>query len=100
MERRYPDPAVRVLDPRFNALRLGMASVECLYQGARWSEGPVWFGDSRTLVWSDIPNNRMLRWDEETGEVRTFRKPPNIPNANPPHPHGRLAPSNHLTRRR
>ena len=40
MERRYPDPAVRVLDPRFNALRLGMASVECLYQGARWSEGP------------------------------------------------------------
>jgi gluconolactonase len=53
-----------------------------LYQGARWSEGPVWFGDSRTLVWSDIPNNRMLRWDEETGEVRTFRKPSNNANGN------------------
>src|SRR5471030_534269 len=99
MERRYPDPAVRVLDPRFNALRVGMASVECLYQGARWSEGPVWFGDSRTLVWSDIPNNRMLRWDEETGEVRTFRKPSNNSNGNTRDRHGRLVTCEHLTRR-
>jgi gluconolactonase len=99
MERRYPDPAVRVLDPRFNALRLGMASVECLYQGARWSEGPVWFGDSRTLVWSDIPNNRMLRWDEETGEVRTFRKPSNNANGNTRDREGRLVTCEHLTRR-
>ena len=99
MERRYPDPAVRVLDPRFNALRVGMASVECLYQGARWSEGPVWFGDSRTLVWSDIPNNRMLRWDEETGEVRTFRKPSNNANGNTRDREGRLVSCEHLTRR-
>ena len=99
MERRYPDPAVRVLDPRFNALRVGMASVECLYQGARWSEGPVWFGDSRTLVWSDIPNNRMLRWDEETGEVRTFRKPSNKANGNTRDREGRLVTCEHLTRR-
>ena len=99
MERRYPDPAVRVLDPRFNALRLGMASVECLYQGARWSEGQVWFGDSRTLVWSDIPNNRMLRWDEETGEVRTFRKPSNNANGNTRDREGRLVTCEHLTRR-
>ena len=99
MERRYPDPAVRVLDPRFNALRVGMASVECLYQGARWSEGPVWFGDSRTLVWSDIPNNRMLRWDEETGEVRTFRKPSNNANGNTRDREGRLVTCEHLTRR-
>src|SRR3984893_14700471 len=99
MERRYPDPAVRVLDPRFDALRLGMASVECLYQGARWSEGPVWFGDSRTLVWSDIPNNRMLRWDEETGEVRTFRKPSNNANGNTRDREGRLVTCEHLTRR-
>jgi gluconolactonase len=99
MESRYPDPAVRVLDPRFNALRLGMASVECLYQGARWSEGPVWFGDSRTLVWSDIPNNRMLRWDEETGEVRAFRKPSNNANGNTRDREGRLVTCEHLTRR-
>ena len=99
MERRYPDPAVRVLDPRFNALRVGMASVECLYQGARWSEGPVWFGDSRTLVWSDIPNNRMLRWDEETGEVRAFRKPSNNANGNTRDREGRLVTCEHLTRR-
>ncbi|WP_158939540.1 SMP-30/gluconolactonase/LRE family protein [Burkholderia sp. S171] len=99
MERRYPDPAVRVLDPRFNALRVGMASVECLYQGARWSEGPVWFGDSRSLVWSDIPNNRMLRWDEETGEVRTFRKPSNNANGNTRDREGRLVTCEHLTRR-
>ncbi|MGX7001682.1 SMP-30/gluconolactonase/LRE family protein [Caballeronia sp. KNU42] len=99
MERRYPDPAVRILDPRFNALRVAMASVECLYQGARWSEGPVWFGDSRTLVWSDIPNNRMLRWDEETGEVRTFRKPSNNANGNTRDREGRLVTCEHLTRR-
>jgi len=99
MERRYPDPAVRVLDPRFNALRVGMASVECLYQEARWSEGPVWFGDSRSLVWSDIPNNRMLRWDEETGEVRTFRKPSNNANGNTRDREGRLVTCEHLTRR-
>src|SRR6202035_1441044 len=99
MERRYPDPAVRVLDPRFNALRLGMASVECLYQGARWSEVPVWFGDSRTLVWSDIPNTRMLRWDEEPGEVRTFRKPSNNANGNTRDREGRLVTCEHSGRR-
>ncbi len=76
-----------------------MASVECLYQGARWSEGPVWFGDSRTLVWSDIPNNRMLRWDEETGEVRPFRKPSNNANGNTRDREGRLVTCEHLTRR-
>jgi gluconolactonase len=99
MERRYPDPAVRVFDKRFNALRVTAASVECLYQGARWSEGPVWFGDSRSLLWSDIPNNRMLRWDEETGEVRTFRKPSNNANGNTRDREGRLVTCEHLTRR-
>ena len=99
MERRYPDPAVRVLDERFNKLRVAAASVECLYQGARWSEGPVWFGDSRSLLWSDIPNNRMLRWDEETGVVSTFRKPSNNANGNTRDREGRLVTCEHLTRR-
>jgi gluconolactonase len=98
-ERRYPDPAIRVLDPRFNALRISAASVECLYQGARWSEGPVWFGDSRQLLWSDIPNNRILRWDEETGSVAVYRKPSNNANGNTRDREGRLVTCEHLTRR-
>ena len=77
---RYPDPAVRVLDPAFARYRLPLASVERLYTGCRWSEGPVYFGDGRYLLWSDIPNNRVLRWDEESGNVTIFRKPSN--NAN------------------
>ncbi|SAK46041.1 gluconolactonase [Caballeronia glebae] len=99
IERRYPDPAVRVLDPRFNALRIASASVECLYQGARWSEGPVWFGDGRYLLWSDIPNNRILRWDEESGAVGVFRKPSNNANGNTRDREGRLVTCEHLTRR-
>jgi gluconolactonase len=66
---RYPDPAVQVLDPSFGKYRLGLAAVERLATGFRWSEGPVWFGDGRFLLWSDIPNNRMMKWEEETGAV-------------------------------
>ncbi|MFL9875905.1 SMP-30/gluconolactonase/LRE family protein [Paraburkholderia megapolitana] len=97
--RRYPDLSVRILDPRFNALRLPLASVECLYQGTRWSEGPVWFGDGRYLLWSDIPNNRMLRWDEESGAVTPFRRPSNNANGNTRDREGRLVTCEHLTRR-
>ncbi|MGV2288036.1 SMP-30/gluconolactonase/LRE family protein [Trinickia sp. YCB016] len=97
--RRYPDPAVRVLDPRFSALHIASASVECLYQGARWSEGPVWFGDGRYVLWSDIPNNRMLRWDEATGAVSEYRKPSNNANGNTRDREGRLVTCEHLTRR-
>ena len=70
---RYPDPAVQVVDPSFARYRLALAKVERLATGFRWSEGPVWFGDGRYLLWSDIPNNRIMRWDEETGEVHVFR---------------------------
>ncbi|HKF97525.1 MAG TPA: hypothetical protein VKB20_04670, partial [Steroidobacteraceae bacterium] len=61
---RYPDPRVQNLDPSFARYRVVQASVERLYTGTRWSEGPAWFGDARSLLWSDIPNNRILRWDE------------------------------------
>jgi gluconolactonase len=87
---RYPDPAVRVLDPRFGKYRVGAAVVERLYTGCRWAEGPVWFGDLRCLIWSDIPNNRMLRWTEETGEVSVFRQPSNNCNGNTRDLQGRL----------
>jgi hypothetical protein len=77
---RYPDPAVEVLDPSFAKYRLFNAAVERLATGMRWSEGPVWFGDGRYLLWSDIPNNRILRWDEETGRTSEFRRPSNYAN--------------------
>jgi gluconolactonase len=72
---RYPDPAVHILDPSFARYRVPQASVEQLFTGTRWSEGPVWMGDARCLLWSDIPNNRMMRWDEVTGRTDVFRQP-------------------------
>jgi gluconolactonase len=96
---RYPDPAIRPLDPAFNQYRLMLASVERLYTGCRWSEGPVWFGDGRYLLWSDIPNNRILRWDEETGAVSVFRKPSSNANGNTRDRQGRLVTCEHDTRR-
>jgi gluconolactonase len=99
MSERYPDPAVQVLDPAFNKYRLLLASVERLYTGARWSEGPVWMGDARCLLWSDIPNNRILKWDEETGRTSVYRKPSNNANGNTRDRQGRLVTCEHDTRR-
>ncbi|MFC7542166.1 SMP-30/gluconolactonase/LRE family protein [Siccirubricoccus deserti] len=96
---RYPDPAVQVLDPSFNRYRLVLAGLERLWTGARWSEGPAWFGDQRCLIWSDIPNNRMLRWSESTGRVEVFRQPSNNSNGNTRDRQGRLVTCEHLTRR-
>jgi len=96
----YPDPAVITLDPRFDAIKPPMnAGVEQLFRGCRWSEGPVWFGDMRSVFWSDIPNNRILRWCEETGETTVFRKPSNNANGNTRDRQGRLVTCEHLTRR-
>jgi len=97
--RRYPDPAIRVFDPRFKGVTLTNASVECLYQGTRWSEGPVWFGDMRQLLWSDLPNNSIMRWDERSGLVSEFRSPSNHANGNTRDRQGRLISCEHLTRR-
>src|SRR5437667_5466533 len=96
---RYPDQNVRVLQPEFAKYRLALASVERLYTGCRWSEGPVWFGDGRYLLWSDIPNNRILKWEEETGTVSVFRKPSNNANGNTRDRQGRLVTCEHDSRR-
>ena len=96
---RYPDPAVRVLDKEFLKYRLPLASVERLATGFRWAEGPVWFGDGRYLLWSDIPNNRIMRWDEETGAASIFRKPSNHANGNTRDRQGRLVTCEHDARR-
>jgi gluconolactonase len=95
----YPDPAVEVIDPRFAKYKVGNAAVERLYTGTRWAEGPVWFADGRYLLFSDIPNNRMLRWLEETGEVSVFRSPSNYSNGNSRDRQGRLITCEHDTRR-
>ncbi|HEY6433152.1 MAG TPA: SMP-30/gluconolactonase/LRE family protein [Acetobacteraceae bacterium] len=96
---RYPDPAVRVLDAEFNKYRLPLASVERLYTGCRWSEGPVYFGDGRYLLWSDIPNDRILKWEEETGGVSVFRKTSWNANGNTRDRQGRLVTCEHRGRR-
>jgi gluconolactonase len=96
----YPDPAIVTLDPRFEAIRPPFnAAVERLFTGCRWAEGPVWIGDMRCLLWSDIPNNRILKWDEETGEVSIFRKPSNYANGNTRDREGRLVTCEHGARR-
>jgi gluconolactonase len=95
----YPDPAVQILDPRFAAMRVTLAAVERLYTGCRWAEGPVWFGDQRCVFWSDIPNNRILRWDEVTGAVSEFRRPSNYANGNTRDRQGRLITCEHGGRR-
>lgn len=96
---RYPDPAVEILDASFARYRVFSAAVERLATGCRWSEGPVWFGDGRCLLWSDIPNNRILRWDEETGAVGTFRRPSGFANGNTRDRQGRLVTCEHGGRR-
>jgi gluconolactonase len=96
---RYPDPRVEVLDERFLKLRLLSATVEQLATGLRWAEGPVWFGDGRYLLVSDIPNDRILRWDEASGAVSDFRQPSNKANGNARDRQGRLLTCEHLTRR-
>jgi gluconolactonase len=92
---RYPDPAVEVLDPRFAPIRIFSAAVERLYTGCRWAEGPVWFGDGRYLLWSDIPNQRILKWEEETGQTSIYRKPSNWANGNTRDRQGRLVTCEH-----
>jgi len=84
----YPDPDIQPLDKRF--VGVGNAGIERLASGCRWCEGPVYFGDLRCLLWSDIPNDRLLRWDEETGAVSVFRQPSNYANGNTRDNEGRL----------
>jgi gluconolactonase len=95
----YPDPAVHILDQKFTKYRLFNASVEKLASGTRWGEGPVWFGDARCLLWSDIPNDRILKWDETTSAVSVFRHPSGHANGNTRDRAGRLITCEHSGRR-
>src|SRR5215472_9289797 len=95
---RYPDPRVEQLDKRFT-YGVGNAAIERIATGFRWAEGPVYFRDGGYLVWSDIPNNRMMRWLEDDGHVSVFRSPSNNSNGNTFDFQGRQISCEHLTRR-
>jgi gluconolactonase len=96
---RYPDPAIESLDKAFDKYKIFNAGVERLATGCRWSEGPVWFGDGRYLLWSDIPNDRIMRWDETTGLATPWRQPSNNANGNTRDREGRLVTCEHGGRR-
>ncbi|AMM87056.1 SMP-30/gluconolactonase/LRE family protein [Martelella sp. AD-3] len=88
-----------VLDPRFETCFVGHARVERLWTGGRWLEGPAWFAPGRFVLFSDIPNNRMMRFDEASGETCVFRQPSNNSNGNTVDQFGRLVTCEHLSRR-
>jgi gluconolactonase len=70
---RYSDPDIISLDKQFDKYKINNTHIERVWTGALWAEGPAWSGQGRYLVWSDIPNNRQMRWMEEDGHVSTFR---------------------------
>jgi len=87
-----------VVDRRFRELAFPYVHVEKLYTGCRWAEGPAWFAAGRYLVWSDIPNDRMLRWDETDGSVSVFRQPSQNSNGHTVDREGRLVSCEHRSR--
>jgi len=91
-------PSFDVVDARFYRLALPYVNVEKLYSGCRWSEGPAWFAAGRYLVWSDIPNDRMLRFDETDNSVSVFRHPALHSNGNTVDLQGRLVTCEHRSR--
>ena len=95
----YPDPAIEILNNEFSKYVIFNASIERLYTGCRWVEGPVWFGDGGYLLFSDIPNNRILKWEESTNTVSEYRNPSNNSNGNYRDRDGHLITCEHLTRR-
>ena len=95
---RYPDPRIEVLDARFK-YKIGNAAIERLFTGCRWAEGPAWSGMGRYLLWSDIPNDRQLRWLDEDSHVSVFRKPAGYSNGNTFDFEGRQIAFEHGTRR-
>ena len=95
----FTDPDVLTIEPAFDGVRQPNAAIQRLWTGALWSEGPAWNSVGRYLVWSDIPNNRQLRWIEDDGHVSVFRAPSNNSNGNTFDFQGRQLSCEHLTRR-
>src|SRR6202051_4715770 len=93
------DPDIIAVDPSFNNLAQPNAAIKRLYTGLLWAEGPAWSAQGRYLLWSDIPNNRQMRWSEDDGRVSVFRSPSNNSNGNSFDFQGRQLSCEHLTRR-
>lgn len=97
---RYPDPAVQILDPSFAKYRIYSSTLEQVATGMRWAEGPVYFPAGRYLLVSDIPNNRIMRYDETDDSFSVFRSPANYANGNTRDRQGRLVTCEHSVVRR
>jgi gluconolactonase len=95
----YPDPDILTLDPAFNSLRVGNTPIQRLWTGGLWCEGPAWSSQGRYLVWSDIPNNRQMRYLDDDGRVTVFRSPSNNSNGNTFDLQGRQLSCEHAARR-
>jgi gluconolactonase len=99
MPTRYPDPDLVVLDDRCKKYFIGNTPIQRLHTGTLWAEGCAWNGSGQYLVWSDIPNDRQLRWLNEDGHVSVFRKPAGYSNGNTFDYHGRQISFEHGNRR-
>lgn len=97
---RYPDPAVEILDPSFAKYRIYSSTVEQLGSGMRWAEGPVYLPDERAVLVSDIPNNRIMKYDEAANSFTVFRENANFANGNARDRQGRLVTCEHSVTRR
>ena len=96
---RIPTPTSSRIDPSFNALRVGNTPIQRLWTGGMWCEGPAWNGQGQYLIWSDIPNNRQMRWLEDDGRVTVFRQPSGNSNGNTFDHQGRQLSCEHSGRR-
>ncbi|WP_341991456.1 SMP-30/gluconolactonase/LRE family protein [Azorhizobium sp. AG788] len=97
---RYPDPSVLILDPAFAKYRLYSSTLEQVASGFRWAEGPAYFPQGGYLLFSDIPNNRIMKFDEKTGATSVFRANANFANGNACDRQGRLITCEHSGTRR
>jgi gluconolactonase len=95
----YPDPDIISLDKRFDPIKIGNTSIQRLYTGSLWGEGPAWNGVGRYLVWSDIPNNIQMRYADEDAHISIFRKPSGYSNGNTFDYQGRQLSCEHGNRR-
>ena len=95
----YPDPDLITIDPSFNSLRIGNTPIQRLWTGGYWCEGPAWSSQGRYLVWSDLPNNRQMRYLDDDGRVTVFRAPSNNSNGNTFDMQGRQLSCEHAGRR-
>ncbi|MFB9263306.1 SMP-30/gluconolactonase/LRE family protein [Bradyrhizobium erythrophlei] len=96
---RYPDPAIEILDPSFAKYRIYSSTLEQVATGMRWVEGPIYFPEGNYLLFSDIPNNRIMKYSEKDGSLSVFRSPANFANGNTRDRQGRLVTCEHSVTR-